>query len=116
MPQFSPDQVAFNDAPGYGAWDVGHAREHIQFVQVIAGQSPPLLVPDQNMLSFLTAGSARGSIVQTHADVHNILRGYLGISGIDLTEVNFKDESSFYDWLQYHSYEHAQIRQVLGLV
>lgn len=115
MPQFSPDQVAFDDAPGYGAWDIGHAREHIQFVQTLAGQSPPVLIPDQNMLSFFTAGAARGSIVQSHSDVHNLLRAQLGITGVDLTVIDFKDESSFYDWLQYHSYEHAQIRQVLAL-
>ncbi len=115
MPQFSPDQVAFDDAPGYGAWDIGHAREHIQFVQVLAAQSPSIEIPDYNMLSFFTAGSARGSIAQSHSDVHNLLRGALGITGVDLSVLDFKDQASFYDWLAYHSAEHAQIRQIIGL-
>jgi hypothetical protein len=115
MPQFSPDQVAFDDASGYGAFDIGHAREHIQFVQVLAGQAPPIVIPDYNLLSFFTAGSARGSIVQSHSDAHNLLRSTLGITGVDLTVIDFKDQDSFYDWIGYHATEHAQIRQILGL-
>ena len=115
MPQFQPDQVAFQDSPGYGGWDIGHAREHIQFVQVLAGQNPTIPINDYNMLSFLTAGSARQSILQTHSDVHNQLRAALGITGVDLSVANFDDQGSFYDWLGYHATEHAQIRQILGL-
>lgn len=36
MPQFSPDQCSFGDVAGYGAWDISHGREHIQFIQVLA--------------------------------------------------------------------------------
>lgn len=115
MPQFQPDQVAFQDASGYGAWDIGHAREHIQFVQVLAGQSPPITIPDFDLLQFLTAGKARQSIIQSHATAHNLLRGLLGITGVDLSQVNFDDQSSFYDWTGSHSTEHAQIRQILGI-
>lgn len=115
MPQFQPDQVEFDDVAGYGAWDVGHAREHIQFVQVLAGQATPILIPDYNMLSFLTAGAARASIVQSHAQVHNQLRAALGITGVDLSVVNLDDQNSLYDWLGYHSQEHTQIRQILGI-
>lgn len=115
MPQFQPDQVSFQDVAGYGDWDIGHAREHIQFVQVLAAQSPTIAINDYNMLSFLTAGSAVQSIVQSHSDVHNQLRAALGITGVDLSVLNLRDEGSFYDWLQYHSTEHAQIRQSLGI-
>ena len=115
MPQFSPDQVAFGDFPGYGAWDVGHAREHLQFVQVLAGQSPPFNMPDYNMLVFLGAGNARPSIVQSHSDAHRILHAQLGITAVDLSAVNLDEPNSFYDWTGLHATYHAQIRQILGI-
>lgn len=115
MPQFSPDQVGFKDMPGYGAWDMGHYREHLQFVQVLAQQTPPILIPDFDLMTFLTGGPVRTSIVQSHAQAHNLLRGALGITGVDLSVVNMDDEGSFYDWLGTHATEHAQIRQNLGI-
>lgn len=116
MPQFSPDQVAFGDAPGYGAWDVSHAREHMQFVQVLAQKTPPVLIPDFDMLQFLTAGRARNSVLQSHAQSHNLLRAALGITGADLSVSNLDDQGGFYDWQGVHSTEHSLIRQVLGIV
>lgn len=115
MPQFQPDQVAFGDIPGYGAWDIGHAREHIQFVQALAAQSPPFNMPDYNLLIFLSAGGARSSIVQSHSDAHNILHAQLGITATDLSQVNLDDPNSFYDWTGQHATYHAQIRQILNL-
>ena len=62
MPQFAPDQVTFQDGPGMGAWDDSHYREHLQFVQVLAGKTPPVLLPDYDFIQMLTAGSSRNSI------------------------------------------------------
>jgi len=115
MPQFQPDQATFGDIAGYGAFDIGHAREHIQFVTTLQQQSPAVLIPDFDFLSFLTAGNARKSIVQSHAQAHQLLRSALGISGSDLSAVNLDDQGSFYDWLGSHATEHATIRQQLGI-
>jgi hypothetical protein len=115
MPNFQPDQVTFQDLPGYGAWDIGHAREHMQFVQVLAKQTPAVLIPDFDFLQFLTAGQARKSIVQSHAQSHSILRGALGITGTDLSVLDLEGQDDFYSWLGYHASEHAQMRQVLGI-
>lgn len=115
MPQFQPDQVAFHDMAGYGAWDIGHGREHLQFVQVLAQRTPAVQIPAFDMLAFLVAGNARKSILETHAEVHDLLRGATGVQGIDLSEVDFDQQDAFYDWLGYHATEHAQIRQALGI-
>lgn len=115
MPQFQPDIATFNDIAGYGAFDVGHAREHMQFVVTLQQQTPPVLIPDFDFLQFLTAGQARKSIVQSHAQSHVLLRAALGLTGSDLSAVNLDDEGSFYDWLGIHSTEHALIRQTLGI-
>jgi hypothetical protein len=116
MPQFSPDQCDFGDIVGYGAYDIGHMREHLQFVQVLAMQSPAVLVPDFDFLQFLTAGSARNSIMQTHYQAHLQLRGALGITGVDLSAFNLDSQDDFLNWIGYHSSDHAAIRQQLGIV
>ncbi len=115
MPQFQPDQVTFGDLPGYGGWDMGHAREHLQFVQVLSQRVPTVLIPNFDFLAFLTAGQARRSMVESHAQSHTLLRAALGITGTDLSTVNFDDQGSFYDWLGYHASEHAVMRQSLGI-
>ena len=115
MPQFQPDQVSFGDLAGYGNWDVSHGREHIQFVQALAARVPPVLIPDFDVLTFLTAGGARRSMMQSHAQSHALIRAALGITGSDLSASNLDDEGSFYDWTGVHSTEHALIRQVLGI-
>jgi hypothetical protein len=116
MPQFQPDQVAFGDIAGLGAWDVGHAREHLQFVQVLAQSTPSIAIPDFDLMSFLTAGPAKKSMVLSHYQSHQLLRGALGITGVDLSEVDLDKEDDFYNWLGYHASEHQLIRQALGIV
>ena len=116
MPQFQPDQVSFGDLAGYGAFDIGHYREHLQFVQALAAQVPPVLLYDFDLSTFLTAGSARQSQIQSHAQVHTLIRAALGITGSDLSVANLDDQGGFYDFLGYHATEHAAIRQALGIV
>jgi hypothetical protein len=116
MPQFQPDTVTFKDGAGYGAWDIGHGREHIQFVQVLAQQVPAILIPDFDLLALLTAGQSRKSMVESHNDAHVLINQALGITSIDFTQVNLDDENDFSNWLGYHSSTHAQIRQILGLI
>ena len=116
MPNFQPDQATFGDPVGYGNWDDGHAREHLQFAQMFALQSPTVFIDGADLLSFLaTTGSTRQSQLQAHQKVHGLLRQPSGITGIDLAAVNLDDEAGFYQWLTLHATEHAQIRQFLGI-
>lgn len=115
MPQFSPDQVTFKDGPGYGAWDDSHYREHLQFVQILAGQTPAVLLPDYDFIQMLTAGGSRGSIFTTHAAAHVQLRQATGVAGVDYTEFNLDQEDDFYNFTGYHATEHAALRAALGI-
>jgi len=115
MPQFSPDQCAFGDIAGMGAWDIGHGREHIQFVQALAARNPAVVIPDRDLLSLLTAGDARASQVQSHQQTHALLRSITGVQGVDLGQVNLGDEGDFYNWLGAHAQEHILLRQALGI-
>jgi hypothetical protein len=115
MPQFAPDLANFNDIAGYGAFDVGHYREHLQFVQVLSQQSPTVLIPDFDFLSLLTAGQARRSVLDSHQNAHALLRQVTGVQGIDLSQFDLDKQDDFNNWLGYHQTEHQQLRQALGI-
>lgn len=117
MPQFAPSQVTFNDNPkGYGAWDMGHGREHIQFVQVLAARTPAILLPDPDFLAILSGGYTRDQSMQTHQTVHELLREITGVGGVDYTDFKLDQENDFYSFVSYHEQEHQQIRAALGIV
>jgi hypothetical protein len=116
MPQFAPDQVTFGDGPGLGMWDDNHHREHQQFVEVLAGQVPAVLLPNYDFLQMLTAGNARPSIVETHSAAHDLLRQITGVGGVDYSQFDLSNADDFYNFTGYHATEHAAIRAVLGIV
>lgn len=116
MPQFSPDQVTFGDPTGYGAWDLGHAREHLQFVQSLAALTPPVLLANYDFLSLLNAGAARKSQIETHAQAHTLLGQIVGVTSSDFGGYNLDSPDDFATFLGAHATTHAQIRQALGIV
>ena len=115
MPQFQPTNVSFGDPVGYGAWDVGHHREHEQFVQALALATPRFLLPNFDFLSFLTSGPYIKSIVQSHAQAHTLLRQALNITGTDLSAVDLENADDLSNWTGIHGTEHAIMRQRLGI-
>ena len=116
MSQFAPDQCGFGDPVGYGAFDMGHYREHLQFIQVLAQRVPAVLIPDHDFSAFLTGGSAKTSAVLAHGQVHVLLGAALGITSVDFSGFNLDDQSNFYDFLGDHAGTHAEIRKQLGII
>ena len=116
MPQFSPDQVTFDDGPGLGVWDDSHHREHQQFVEVLAQQVPAVLIPNYDFLQFLTSGNARRSIADSHQKAHDQLGQILGITATDFSDYDLSKQDDFYNFLGYHATVHSQIRLALGIV
>lgn len=116
MPQFLPDICTFDDYPGYGRWDDDHAREHQQFQEALAALTPAVVIPNFDLLQFLTSGPARSSIVNSHQQAHYLLRQATGVGGTDYTGYNLDSADDFYNFLSFHANEHAQIRQALGIV
>lgn len=115
MPQFQPDVCTFKDDVGMGFWDISHYREHLQFVQVLGGQTPPILLPDYDLSQMLTAGALRRQIVDSHREAHALLDAVLGITELDYSQFDLDSEDDFYSFLGYHSTGHAAIRQALGI-
>jgi hypothetical protein len=51
-----------------------------------------------------------------HQTEHQALAGYLNLSNpFNMLDVNFQDESDFYDWIGTHLTIHQQIAETLGL-
>jgi hypothetical protein len=115
MPQFSPDQCTFNDIPGMAQWDDSHYREHVQFIQVLAGATPAILLPDYDLLQMLTAREGRSAVINSHNVAHRLLQQICGFTGTDYSQYDLAQEGDFYSFLSYHAADHAQIRSFLGL-
>jgi hypothetical protein len=116
MPNFQPDICTFGDMTGYGAFDVGHAREHLQFIQIASSLTPPVLLPNANLLNLLTSGNARKAQLEAHNDAHTLLSQMAGITNIDFSQVDLDKQDDFYSWIGYHQTTHQQLRQFFGIV
>lgn len=114
MPQFYPTDVTFKDESGYGSWDDSHYRGHLQYVQLLAARTPPVLIPDYNFLEMLTSGRQDG--YDSHQEAHELLRQVLNVTGVDLSEFKMDSEQDFYSFLAYHDADHAAFNRALGVV
>lgn len=117
MPQFAPDQCEFGDRAGYGIFDIGNWREHIQLVLLFQAQTPSIIIPNPDFGAILSGGPSnlRGGLDQ-HQTVHSLLRQFTGVAGVDYTDFDLSQETDFYSFISYHAQEHAQIRQILGIM
>ena len=113
---FQPDICTFRDFVGMGAWDVGHAREHIQFVQVAAAMSPAVVLPAYDFLNVLTSHGTQRAQLESHQAVHDLLSNLSGITAVDFTGFDLSKQDDFYNFLGYHQTTHAQLRQFFGIV
>ena len=113
--QFQPNLVAFKDPAGFGAWLDGHAREHSQFLQILAKLPAPVLLPDYPLLDFGDTPLRQRVWLDTHGTVHDLLRVQANYTGIDLSVLDTTDESAWYIWHDAHVSEHQFLEQFFGV-
>jgi hypothetical protein len=113
--EFDPTTFSLGDRAGQGQWSVGHARQHIRYLQRLAGLSSPIIIPDHPLLRMGDTEVELKIWLQDHASVHQTLRQYTNVSGIDLSQVDTTDPDEFQVWLDSHATEHSLIDQALGL-
>ena len=46
---------------------------------------------------------------------HQALRAFTGVSGIDLANVDLSKEDQWFEWMDDHRAEHADLRAALGI-
>lgn len=116
MPLFFHDQFLFRDEPAFAQYRQEHWYEHVQFVQIAQAHTPtPILVPDYDLTSWQNTTEFARSWLTTHESVHEILRGLTGVSGTNLADVDLGKEDEFYQWIDAHRSEHAQLRHAFGI-
>jgi hypothetical protein len=115
--EFQVAQVEFGDLVGLGAWQVGHARQHLRYDAVLAARSPPIILPP---IPLFRIGENKEEIrtwFQDHYfNVHLLLRQYSGITGgSDFSIVDLSKPEAFYDFLDVHFIEHTLLDAALGV-
>jgi len=115
MPIFFHDQFLFGDEAGFAQYRQEHWYEHIQFVQLGQAHTPIQLIPDYDLGSWEDSRSFATDWLTTHESVHEILRGYTGVGGINLADVNLANETEFYLWIDAHRAEHRALRTAFGI-
>ena len=112
---FPIKQVLPDDATGFGAWLTEHYYQHLQFVQLGLKQTPVRFIPDYDIISWSDEPGIQKLWLWAHQTIHNCLRSWPGIQGIDLATVDLSDNASWFDWLDAHAQEHGEIESALGL-
>ncbi len=115
MSEFNPTNFVFGDRAGQGRWEVGHYRQHLNYVKYLVGLSNPILIPDYPLLTMGQNDLQRRLWLESHQEIHTTLRTYSNVTGIDLSSVNFKNAEEFNTWLDSHAEEHALIDAAFGL-
>jgi hypothetical protein len=115
MPLFFHDIYVFGDQDAAAVWRQEHQYEHTQFVTLFQGQPNPVDLPDYDLTSWQEDPAFRTMWLTAHESVHELLRDLTGVTGVNLADVDLTQEDEFYDWLDDHSTEHAEIRTALGI-
>lgn len=114
MALFSPDIVAYGDQAGMGLWINSHWYEHGQFWQLGLALTPPQRFPVYDLLGWSEDPEQVRAWLDAHAAVHEALRTFTGVGGIDLSQLS-DDPGAFDQWMAYHAQEHATLRRVFGV-
>ncbi len=104
--------VPFRDKDSLKAWLLDHYVEHERFAYetvVTQGLSSPVMLPIQSQPDL-------AGWLMDHQAMHTSLDQILGIgSNPDLVDVDWNNESEFYDWQQLHDDIHELIKATLGI-
>lgn len=104
-----------NAQPGPQGWDFywfANWVDHQEIQQEIQSQFS-INFPIYVIEPWNSAGA--DNILLQHQLFHNDMNGITGVSGEDLSRLNFKDQQAVKDWIYQHYQEHMQVREVLGI-
>lgn len=115
MALFSPDVVMFGDPEGFGQWLAGHWFEHQQFITLGLQFSPSRQFLAYDIYSWRYEPESIRAWLDAHQQMHDSLRRFTGVGGIDLSEIDFQSPDDFQAWMAYHQLEHQQLRAAFGV-
>lgn len=113
--EFDPPIFLFGDRAAQGRWEIGHYRQHLRYLSYLASLTTPVVIADQPIITMGTTDLERRIFLNSHQILHELIRPYANVTGIDLALVDLKNEEQFYVWLDVHATEHDLIDQAFGL-
>ena len=113
--EFDPDIFLFGDRGSQGRWEIGHFRQHLRYLDVLARQNPPIILSDEAIITMGQTNLEHRIWLNSHQVMHELLRPYANVTGIDLALVDLRKEEEFYTWLDLHSQEHKLIDTAFGV-
>lgn len=116
MPIFFHDIVLPRDPAGFSIWLQEHYLEHVQFVQILQGMTPPFFVPDYNFALWSVDKESASAWLQSHQTAHQALRNFTNVGGVDLADVDLSKDDQWFSWMDDHADEHSTIRLALGIL
>lgn len=93
-------------------WAFENAANHLDINRFIL-EKKGLVIPSYNLDPFDPA-DMEGWLNQ-HQAMHTAQNGILGISGFDLSSVDWNDEDALSAWIANHAVEHTQANMILGI-
>lgn len=96
----------------WSQFSFANADHHLSIVNGVLAQkniSLPLYLLDPISLNDVA------SFLRIHQQAHSDFTAALGIEGVDLTDVDFRDPEQVASWTRLHGDEHMQAGQILGV-
>jgi len=113
--EFQLQTFAFGDAAGNGSWLVSHFRNHLQYNNALAALSPPVEIPEFQIMTVEGGKFGRNVWLSDHQTWHQLIRPFANVTGIDLSIVDMDNESDFYQWMDAHNQEHQLLDLIFGV-
>lgn len=114
---FQANVVVFGDTVGLGVWSMGHWLQHMRYNTILAGLTPPTVLPVYPIIECPLFGRDDRVIklwLGSHEDWHELLRQLVNVTGEDLSDFDYRSAESYYEWMDYHNAEHLIINVALG--
>ena len=111
--EFQLTFLEYGDSAGLGAYEIGHYRQHRNYVDALAAQN--ITIPDIPILHILGDNPAElAQWLNDHEGLHELLRQHSGVTGVNLADLNPQSAEDFYIWLDNHAAEHRAFDAKFG--
>lgn len=96
----------------FEAWSFSHQANHRDIIRVIYKDYG--LILDEYAIDPINLADPKG-FLDNHQQLHNQFNAVLGLSGFDLSDVNFEETEQLAVWIDLNARNHRAACDILGL-
>lgn len=98
----------------FAGWSFANMAHHRDIIRVVFNTQQKRL--DEYFIDdFNQQATNDTNWLYLHSIMHNQMNAALGVSGYDLTTLDWQDEENVANWFNQHADEHFQAAQILGV-